>query len=289
MKRLILSLLAVLALTRSGAAAPEPLRVCADPNNLPFSNARGEGFENRLAELLARDLGTTVRYTWWAQRRGFVRNTLNARQCDVVMGMPTGLELVATTRPYYRSTYVFVTRRDEHRRIASFDDPALRRLRVGVQLVGDDGANTPPAHALARRGIVRNVTGYPVYGDYRLESPPSRIVAAVARGEIDVAAAWGPMAGYFATREGVPLALTPVMPQQDGPALPQTFSISLAVRRGDAARKELLDRFLVRRHDEIEALLDEFHVPRVAAMPRPAVRAAHARAGADARAPGEGR
>ena len=149
------------------SAAPPPttsqlwptVRVCSDPNNLPFSNGGGEGFENRLADLIARDAGTRVVYTWWAQRRGFLRNTLNAGLCDLVIGYPSGGETVKTTTPYYRSTYVFVTRRSRHLTIRSFDDPMLRRLKVGVQLVGDDGANTPPAHSLSRRGVIANVVG----------------------------------------------------------------------------------------------------------------------------------
>ena len=149
------------------------LRVCADPNNLPFSNQRGEGFENRLASLIARDLHARVEYTWWAQRRGFVRNTLKTGSCDVIMGVPATMDMVLHTAPYYRSTYVFVTRRTRGIVVRSLDDPVLRRVRVGVQLIGDDGANTPPAHALARRGIVQNVRGYTVYGDYSTDSPPS--------------------------------------------------------------------------------------------------------------------
>ena len=137
---------------RSGTGrSADALRVCADPNNLPFSNNRGEGFENRIAVLIARDLGTRVEYTWWAQRRGFVRNTLNAGSCDVILGVPTGYGMVRTTRPYYRSTYVFVTRRDRGLHISSLDDPALRTLRVGVHLIGDDYANSPAAHSLAPR------------------------------------------------------------------------------------------------------------------------------------------
>ncbi|HEX5574932.1 MAG TPA: hypothetical protein VFX42_03570, partial [Gemmatimonadales bacterium] len=128
--------------------SPRELRVCSDPNNLPFSNQRGEGFENRLAELIAGELNATVRYTWWAERRGFIRSTLNAGRCDVVMGMPPGTGSVLTTRPYYRSTYVFVSRRDRHLAVKSLDDAALRRLKIGVQVVGDDYANTPPVHAL---------------------------------------------------------------------------------------------------------------------------------------------
>ena len=261
---LLLVLLAALALAlAAGAAPPERvLRVCADPNNQPFSNDRLEGFENRLADLVARDLGARVEYTWWAQRRGFVRNTLNAGECDVLMGVPTSFELALTTRPYYRSTYVFVTRRDRGPAVRSFDDPVLRRVRVAVQMIGDDGVNAPPAHALARRGIVDNVAGYSVLGDYREESPPSRIVEAVARGEVDVAVVWGPLAGYFAPRQAAPLTLAPVSPEIDLPFLPFVFDISMAVRHGDDELKEELDRVLERRRREIDALLDRYGVPR---------------------------
>jgi mxaJ protein len=246
-----------------GATTAEPLRVCADPNNLPFTNARGEGFENRIAQLLARDLGARVDYTWFAQRRGFLRNTLSAQKCDVVMGLPVDTDAAWTTRPYYRSTYVFVTRRSRNLHIRSFDDPRLRTLRIGVELVGDDGANTPPAHALSRRGIVSNVVGYSVYGDYRTDSPPSAIVAAVARGDVDIAAAWGPMAGYFAERQSVPLDVVPVQPQVDGRVLPQTFAIAMATRRRDTARHQRLEQFIERRQHDIDAILAEYHVPRV--------------------------
>ena len=247
----------------TSASAFTTLRVCADPNNLPFSNQRLEGFENRLAALVANEFGVPVEYTWWAQRRGFLRSTLNAQLCDVVMGLPTSVELALTTRPYYRSTYVFVSRRDRHLRLRSFDDQALRRLRIGVPLVGDDGANAPPAHALSRRGIIRNVVGFSVYGDYRSDNPPARIIDAVASGDIDVATAWGPLAGYFAEREPVPLDLTPVEPQIDVPFLPFVFDISMAVRRDSPGLLARLEDVLERRRGDIDALLEQFHVPRV--------------------------
>jgi mxaJ protein len=262
MTRLI-AVLAVFLAGAAGAGASAPLRVCSDPNNLPFSNERGQGFENELADLLARDLGTVAQYTWWAQRRGFIRNTLSAGRCDVVIGFPTGTEIVATTKPYYRSSYAFVTRRSRSLHIQSFDDAALRRLRVGVQVIGDDGANSPPAHALSRRNIVDNLVGYSVYDDYRAASPLSRIVAAVAANEIDVAVVWGPVAGYFAARQPVPLDVVPVTPPRDG-ALPLAFDISMAVRRGDTARLAELNRFLDRRRTDIARILDRYHVPRVA-------------------------
>ena len=243
----------------------QPLRVCADPNNLPFSNARREGFENRIAELLARDLGARVEYTWWAQRRGFIRNTLNTGSCDVIMGVPTTLDMVQATAPYYRSTYVFVTRRDRGLSVRSLDDSILRRVTVGVQLIGDDGANTPPAHALAKRGVVTNVRGYTVYGDYATDSPPARIIDAVTRGDIDVAIAWGPMAGYWARRAAVPLTLTPVLPEIELPFLPNVFDIGIGVRRGDSTRRAMLDSAVQRRRGDIERILDSYGVPRVGA------------------------
>ncbi|HET7435452.1 MAG TPA: substrate-binding domain-containing protein [Thermoanaerobaculia bacterium] len=270
---LALSLFVVAACQRvaphvtSAQAAPAShhrvLRVCADPNNLPFSNAQEQGFENQLAHLVARDLHARVKYTWWAQRRGFIRNTLKAGDCDVVMGLPSAMEMAATTRPYYRSTYVFVSRKARHLNIASFDDPQLRRLKIGVQIIGDDGANAPPAHALAQRGVIRNVRGYTVYGDYRQPNPPARIVDAVANGEIDVAVVWGPLAGWAAKQQKVPLELTPVSPEIDLPFLPFVFDISMGVRRQDAALRQELDDILERRKPEIDRLLATYGVPRV--------------------------
>lgn len=256
-------LLALAALAGAAPApAPRELRVCADPNNLPFTNQRGEGFENRIAELVARDLHAQVRYTWWAQRRGFFRNTLNASLCDVVMGVPSDFELARPTAPYYRSSYVFVTRRDRGLHITSLDDSVLRRVRIGVQLIGNDYMNTPPAHALSRRGIVANVVGYTVYGDYSRPNPPARILEAVARGEVDVAIVWGPLGGYFASREAVPLSLTPVTPEMEPPGIPLAYSISMGVRKGaDSLRREL-DQVIARRQPEINRILDSYGVPR---------------------------
>ena len=248
------------------------LRVCADPNNLPFSNDREEGFENELARLIAADLGKTVEYTWWAQRRGFVRNTLREGLCDVITGIATSHELVLATRPYYRSTYVFATRVDRDLDIRSFDDPRLRTLTVGVHLIGDDGANAPPAHALTRRGIVRNLRGYSIYGDYTRPNPPMNLVDAVVDGDIDVAIVWGPFAGW-AVQRGAPLTITPVSPQVDVPFLPYVYDIGLGVRRGDDSLKARLEAVLGRRQHEIRALLAQFGVPLVE-MPRRRVMAA---------------
>jgi mxaJ protein len=245
----------------TAGAAPRMLRVCADPNNLPFSNEKREGFENRIAELVAHEMNAELRYTWWAQRRGYIRNTLRAGLCDVFIGMPTGLDMVLVTRPYYRSTYVFVTKRRAPR-VASFDDPRLKRLRVGVQLIGDDFANAPPAEALSHRGIVKNVRGYSVLGDYREPNPPSRIVRAVASGEVDVAVVWGPLAGWFARTSPVPLRVTPVSPEVDVPYLPFVFDIAMGVRRGETALRDSLDAIIHRRQRDIDRILADYGVPR---------------------------
>jgi mxaJ protein len=256
------SVVLVAAALVCGAAQGRELRVCADPNNLPFSNENREGFENRIVELIAEELGATVTYTWWAQRRGFVRHTLRAGLCDLVPGMPTGMEGLRTTRPYYRSSYVFVTRADGPR-VASFNDAVLHDITIGVQLVGDDGSNTPPAHALSRRGLIENVRGYPLYGDYSQPNPPARIVAAVANGDIDAAVAWGPMAGYFAARQAVPLRVTPVAPQIDGPRLPMVWDISMAVRKEDEALRSEIGAALDRRQADVDAVLRQYGVPRL--------------------------
>jgi mxaJ protein len=250
------------------ATGSNELKVCADPNNLPFSNERQEGFENKIADLIANDLNEKVRYTWWAQRRGFVRNTLNARECDVLIGVPSSFERASTTAPYYRSTYVFVTRRDRHLEIASFDDPILKRLTIGVQMIGDDFTNTPPAHAFSQRHIVSNVRGYSVYGDYRQPNPPARIIDAVARGDVDVAVAWGPLAGYFAQHQSVPLDITPVSPQIDLPFLPFVYDISMGVRRGDNALRDRLNAIIAHRRVEIDEILKQYGVPRVDVVSR---------------------
>jgi mxaJ protein len=248
------------------AAAPAPgrpaeLRVCADPNNLPFSNRYQQGFDNRIAVLLAREMGAQLRYTWWPQRRGFVRHTLDAGRCDLVVGVPADDNRLLTTRPYYTSTYVFLTRRSAGPPIRSLDDPRLRRFRIGIHFIGDDYHNTPAAGALARRGIIRNLVGYSIYGDYSRPNPPARLVEAVARGDIDVAIVWGPFAGYFGPRTGVPLVSAPVSPMLDGPGIPFVFAIAAGVRRGDTARQAAVDRALASSETRIEAILARYGVP----------------------------
>jgi mxaJ protein len=254
----------VIATSAFASETQQPkLRVCADPNNLPYSNEKGEGFENKLAEMLARDLHRQVDYTWWAQRRGFFRLTLTAKQCDVVMGVPEDTERALTTQPYYRSTYVFVTRRDGGLNIRSMNDARLHKLRVGVQIIGDDYNNSPPATYLSRRGVHKNVVGYTVYGNYAERSPTARIVEAVANKQVDVAIVWGPQAGYFASQQRVPLQITPVTPTKDG-AVPFTFEISMGVRKGDTKFREQLNHWLTQHRRDVETLLAEYHVPSLA-------------------------
>jgi mxaJ protein len=254
-------------------AVPDRLRVCADPNNLPFSNVRREGFENRIAELVAADIGRRVDYSWMPQRRGFIRRTLNARTCDVVIGVPASFELTRNTRPYYRSSYVFVSRRSRHVGLESFDDPRLRRLTIGIPITGDDYDNPPPAQALAARHIVDNVRGYTVYGDYSRPDPPRNLIDAVADGSVDIAIAWGPVAGYFAKRAAMPLAIAPVTPERDGHGLRFAFAIAMGVRKDDAALAAALDRVIARRRYELRRILDEYGVPQTGA-PSPAAMAA---------------
>lgn len=236
------------------------LRVCADPNNLPFSNAQGEGFENHLAVMAAQALHRRLETVWWAQRRGFVRNTLNAGRCDVVMGVPAGYGLTRTTQPYYRSGFVLVSRAAAPVHIDSFDDPQLRRLRIGVHLLGPDDM-PPPALALARHGITRNVVGYSIYGDYREPNPPLRMIAAVARGDIDAAIAWGPFAGFVAQREHAVPLVWQALPADGASGLPFSYAIAMGVRKDDVALQRTLDGFLATHAPQIRALLQAYGVP----------------------------
>jgi quinoprotein dehydrogenase-associated probable ABC transporter substrate-binding protein len=236
------------------------LRVCADPNNLPFSNRSGAGFENVLAQLIARDLGDTLEYYWWPQRRAWVRHTVGEGHCDVAIGVPASFDMMTTTHPYYRSTYVFVSRADRHYGLHSLDDPRLRTLRIGLHFIGTDYSNPPPAHALGARGIVRNVVGYSIYGNYSEPNPPARLIDAVAKGDVDVAIVWGPLAGYFAEREPVPLTVTPIDEAVDRTGIVFTFPISVGVRKGDTALRDAIQHVLDRRRGEVEHLLARYGV-----------------------------
>jgi len=257
--------LAALAVSAPIAAQPAKrpvLTVCADPNNLPFSNQAEQGFENKIAALIAKDLGIGLTYVWWAQRRGYVRNTLGSDMCDLWPGVAKGVDMMATTAPYYRSTYVFVTRADRPLQGLSFDDSRLKRLRIGVQMVGNDAMNTPPTHALAARGITDNVHGYMLYGNYVEPNPPAKIIDGVAKGDIDVAIAWGPMAGYFAKISPVKLRIEPVNPTSDADQWPMRYAIAMGVRKGQTEFKAKIDEILQKEQPAIARILSDYGVPR---------------------------
>ena len=249
-------LFALTGMAHSAPAGADTLRICADPNNPPFSDRRLEGFENKLADLVAADFGATTEYTWMPQRRGFIRRTLNARTCDVVMGVPTGYEPVLSTKPYYRSSYVFAYAGGKGLELHSFDDPELRHLKIGLQALVDDRSNPPPAHALARRGIVENITGFMMWD-----------ADSVGKGTIDVAIVWGPLAGYFAKRQPIAIDIVSIEPPTDD-GLPFAYDVSMGVRRSDAALRDRLDEVIARRHDDIDRLLASYGVPLVAKAPQ---------------------
>jgi mxaJ protein len=236
------------------ASAATPLKVCADPDNLPFSNRKAQGFDNKIAAVLAQELGRNLQFVWQRAGRGFVRENLNKGVCDVLVGVPAQFRPVLTTAPYYSSSYVFVTRRDRRLKISSFDDPRLKDLKIGVQILDDDYA--PPARALSRRQLVANIVGFEVDGE-----EAGDIVRAVAQKKVDVAVVWGPLAGYYAVRQAVPLELAPVEPEFDPPALPFRFAMSLGVRKSDRALKEQLERALAKRHAQINRILRAYSVP----------------------------
>jgi mxaJ protein len=240
------------------AGSPRELRVCADPNNLPFSNHAGQGLENRLAEVLAADLNAELKYTWWTERKSFLQQSLQAGLCDVVMGVPSTLDSVLTTKPYYHSTYAFVERRDRHSHVLSLNDSALEHLKIGIHVVGDDYA--PPAHLLARRGLASQIVGYSLYGKFGEPNPPSLLLAAVARGDVDIAIVWGPFAGYFAPLQSVPLKITPVSPPSFL-TVPFTYGISVAVRKGDSALLSNIQRVLTKECKRLNALLVLYGIP----------------------------
>ena len=252
---------AAIALLLLAGCGPRTFTVCADPKNMPFSNRRGEGLENKLAELVAKDLDAELRYVWWSQRRGWMRETLGQGKCDAWMGVTSGLDAVATTRPYYRSGYVFVSRMDQPLAGLTLDDPRLRELDIGIQLAGDDGANPPPADALARRGLTARVRGFMLYGDNRTADPAADVVRAVERGDVDVALAWGPLAGWRAARSKVPLRVEPVTPWMDQGRWPMVFDISVGVAKDNQVLRQDIDRSLARNRAAVASIVEAFHVP----------------------------
>ena len=251
----LLKALAVVTLACAATAQAKELRVCADPDSLPYSRQDQSGFENRLAALAADAIGASLVYTWYPQHRGFVRKTVAENRCDVWMGVPSSFDGMLTTRPYYRSTYVFVF--TDKKPLVSFDQPNLRELRIGVQLPGDDLVATPPGYALASRGAGDNVTGFPVLGK---GTSAERIIDAIADGGLDAGVVWGPQAAFFARQRNLELA--PASAPADVP-LPFVFSISIGVRHGEEALRDELDTMLAQRRGEVDRILAEYSVPRV--------------------------
>lgn len=259
---LLLAASPVSAADEARDGARDALRVCADRRNIPFSNDRLEGFENRIAALVADDLGLRLDYAWAPQYRGFLRKTLLSGACDLVIGLSGEFPRVALTRPYYRSSYVFVSPAAAPPP-AGFDDPSLTHARIGLHVLGMDGANTPPAMSLAHRSLAANVVGFPVWAAAGEPDPQGRIVEAVAGGEIDLAAAWGPAVGRAAKALGPKIAVTPIL---SDPALPDAafvHDVSMGVRAADRDLLERVEAAIDRRRGAIDAILEDFGVPRL--------------------------
>jgi mxaJ protein len=254
----------VVVLTGAAILSAAPLRVCADPNNLPFSNQQQQGFENQIASLIASDLGMQLTYFWFPQRGAFFKKTLNSGACDVVMGVPSGFDEAASTHPYYRSSYVFITRRDSDLHILSFDDPRLRTLKIGVHVLGDQDDSVPPVHSLTSRGIVHNLVGFSIFGNLKEQNPPADLIKAVEDRKVDVAIAWGPLAGYFSRHSTVPLDITPIADDPANPNLPFHFDIGIGVREGNTSLKNTLDGELTRRRNDIDRILRQYGIPQTA-------------------------
>jgi quinoprotein dehydrogenase-associated probable ABC transporter substrate-binding protein len=252
---------AAVALMASAPRGPSELRVCADPYDMPFSNDHEEGLENKIAQLVAQDLNARVVNYWWPSRRGVLRNSILGGFCDVMIQAPVGLDPVATTKPYYRSTYYLVFRAGRALQLRSLDDTILKHLKIGVNMIGYDYTNTPPAHALGVRGII----GLVGFGNFLNPDPsadhPQDIINAVARDSIDVAIVWGPLAGYWVKR--APAALTMVaLPDSDAVSgMPFAFDMAMAVRHRDKELKAQLDSVIDRRRADIVAILQQYNVP----------------------------
>ena len=257
------AVLGAIAAVPAAAQRPSPpqpgvLRVCNDPDNMPFSNQKGEGFENKIARLIAKDWNARLDYVWYPTRRGYFR-ILNGMYCDLIIQAPGGLDMAGTTTPYYRSGYVFVTRQDSKLAdITSLSDPRLKKARIGVTLLPSD-EQLPPTMALSHYGVVGNLRGY--HGWYNDDDRPEDIVNAVANDSVDVAIAWGPLAGYFAKQSKVPLKITPLGERDSLAEVPFRYDIAMAVRRRDKELRDSLEKTLKKKAPEIQAILKEYGIP----------------------------
>ncbi len=261
----ILSLVALAAPSSAGAQDgeaggalelidPHVFRACADPRNLPFSNEAGEGFENKIAELFARKLGKSVAYTFYPDATGFIRNTLNAHRCDVVLGIAQGDDIVQPTSPYYRTSYVAAYREDGPLKgLESLSDPRLKTAKIGVV------AGTPPASLLAADGLLGQIKSYALVVDTRVDSPTREMMDDLDRGEIDIALLWGPIAGYYAMVAKTPTAVVPLLKEQGGPRM--AYRIVMGVRHSDQNWKRDLNKLLSENQGEIQTILRSYGVP----------------------------
>jgi quinoprotein dehydrogenase-associated probable ABC transporter substrate-binding protein len=228
-------------------------RVCSDPANLPFSNDKGEGFENKIAELLAAKLNVPLKYTWYPNSIGFLRNTLRVRRCDVVMGTVTGAELAQTTNPYYRSVYVMVTRKADNITADKIEDPALKDLKIGLT------AGAPPADIAVKSGLAANIRPYDLYVDTRYQHPGQDMINDLADKQIDVALLWGPIAGFYAAQHGDELKVTPLVNEPKSTRM--EFYITMAVRPGESQWKNDINELIRANKDAIDKILRDYHVP----------------------------
>jgi quinoprotein dehydrogenase-associated probable ABC transporter substrate-binding protein len=249
------------AADRVEAVDRSALRVCADPHSLPFSDDRGGGFENKIAELLAKDLKVPVRYTWYPDSVGFLRNTLDARRCDLVMGIVAGADMVLSTNPYYRSSYVIASRRRANLDIDSLRDPRLKGLRIGLI------AGTPPADIIAGQGLMTRVRSYQLVVDSRFDQPGKTMIDDLAKGEIDVAVLWGPIAGYYAKQRGDTLKVTPLLKETKTERM--DFYITMGVRPNENDWKNEINRLIRANRDAIVAILRDYGIPLLDAQGRP--------------------
>jgi len=241
---------------------PKVLRVCADPRNLPFSNEKGEGFENKLAELFAEKLQKKLDYMYFPQATGFVRMTLAAHRCDVIMGFPQGDELVQGTNPYYRTAYALVARPGSGLEdVVSLGDARLKGKHLGIV------AGTPPATNMAANGLMANARPYPLMIDTRIDSSVGEMVKDLTTGVIDAAVLWGPIAGYYAKQSNPPLHVTPLVKETSGPRL--VFRIGMGVRSADQNWKRLLNRLIQENQPAINKILIDFGVPLLDENDRP--------------------
>jgi mxaJ protein len=236
-------------------------RVCADPENMPYSNQKGEGFENKIAEVLAKDLGKELSYEFWLDRQGFLRNTINAQRCDVIMGMSTDVDNLRTSKPYYRSGYVFVYRKSSNYNIKDWNSPDLRKGIIGI--VGE----SPPTIALRDNDLMANAHPYRLQRD--LNFPPSLMIDDLVAGKNDIAIIWGPIGGYFAKQSKEPLVVVPIPEFKsernafDSQKGKSEFNISVAVRKKDKDRMEMIQGALDRNQSKIMKILDDYGIPHV--------------------------